>query len=158
MVKIQPMNKPMFEVGSQVSTSRTISESDLYLFAGLTGDLGPNHMDEEYCKKTPYGRRVVHGAYLVGLASAASTLMGDRFDKGRFRGASYGYDKVRFVRPVFIGDTITMTYTIAELDHDTLRTHADVVGTNQHGAVCFAAVHVAQGLPPREEPRDADRP
>jgi 3-hydroxybutyryl-CoA dehydratase len=142
------MTKPMFEVGSSVSTSRTIAESDLYLFAGLTGDLGRNHMDEEYCKGTSYGRRVVHGAYMVGLASSASTLMGDTFEKGRFRGASYGYDKVRFVRPVFIGDTITMTYTITELFPETLRTHAQVIGTNQRGEVCFAALHIAQGLPP----------
>jgi 3-hydroxybutyryl-CoA dehydratase len=138
----------MFEIGTTVSFSRTIGESDVYLFGGLTGDLGPNHMDEEYSKKTAYGRRVVHGAYLVGLASTASTIMGDRFEKGDYRGASYGYDRVRFVRPVFIGDTITMRYTITSMDPTTLRTLADVVGTNQDGTVCFAAVHIAQGLPP----------
>ena len=59
-------SRPRFAVGSTVSISRTIGESDVYLFGGLTGDLGPNHMDEEYSKKTAYGRRVVHGAYLVG--------------------------------------------------------------------------------------------
>lgn len=149
------MTKPMFEVGSSVSTSRTIGESDVYLFGGLTGDLGRNHMDAEYCKTTAYGRRVVHGAYLVGLASAASTLMGETFAKGRYRGASYGYDKVRFVRPVFIGDTITMTYTITALLPDSLRTHAEVIGRNQHGDVCFAAVHVAQGLAGATDKPDA---
>jgi 3-hydroxybutyryl-CoA dehydratase len=145
------MTKPQLAVGSSVATSRTISESDLYLFAGLTGDLGPNHMDEEYCKRTAYGRRVIHGAYLVGLASAASTLLGDRYLKGAFRGASYGYDKVRFIRPVFIGDTITMTYTVKELDAERLRTYSDVIGTNQDGTVVFAAVHIAQGLPKAED-------
>lgn len=143
--------KPQFAVGSSVSISRTISESDVYLFGGLTGDLGPNHMDEEYSKKTAYGRRVVHGAYLVGLASAASTLLGSTFDKGAYRGASYGYDKVRFVRPVFIGDTVTMTYTIKELDPAELKTYAEVLGTNQDGTVVFAAIHIAKGLPKKDE-------
>jgi acyl dehydratase len=140
--------KPQLEVGSQAVVSRTISESDLYLFAGLTGDLGRNHMDEEYARKyTAVGKRVVHGSYMVGLASAASTLLGDMYDKGAYRGASYGYDKVRFIKPVFIGDTITMTYTVRELDAENLKTYSDVVGTNQDGIVVFAAVHIAKGLP-----------
>jgi len=142
------ISKPRLEVGSQAVVSRTISESDLYLFAGITGDLGPNHMDEEYARKfTSVGKRVLHGAYMVGLASAASTLLGDRYDKGAYRGASYGYDKVRFIKPVFIGDTITMTYTIREMDAENLKTYADILGTNQHGDVVFAAVHIAKGLP-----------
>lgn len=145
--------KPTFAVGSTVAVSRTISESDVYLFGGLTGDLGPNHVDEEWSKKTAYGRRVVHGAYLVGLASAASTLMGSTYEKGAYRGASYGYDKVRFVRPVFIGDTVTMTYTIKELSPSDLKTYAEVIGTNQDGTVVFAAVHIAKGIPPKT--RDA---
>lgn len=143
-------SKPLLAVGSEVSVSRTISESDLYLFAGLTGDLGPNHMDEEYSKKnTSYGKRVIHGAYLVGLSSAASTLLGDRFDKGAYRGASYGYDKVRFIKPVFIGDTITMTYKVREMDAVEMKTYADIIGTNQDGTVVFASVHIAKGLAPK---------
>jgi acyl dehydratase len=145
------VTKPTFAVGSVVSVSRTISESDVYLFGGLTGDLGPNHVDEEWSKKTAYGRRVVHGAYLVGLASAASTLLGATYEKGEYRGASYGYDKLRFVRPVFIGDTVTMTYTIKELSPSDLKTYAEVIGTNQRGEVVFAAVHVAKGIPPKAE-------
>lgn len=141
------MQKPMFGPGSSVSLSRTIGEADVALFGGLTHDLGPNHMDAEYSRKTAYGRRVVHGAYLVGLASGASTLMGSSFEKGAYRGASYGYDRVRFVRPVFIGDTITITYTIRELIEAELKTLADVIGTNQDGTVVFAAVHIAKGLP-----------
>lgn len=141
------MDKPRFKVGTSVQLSRTIGEADVAMFGGLTHDLGPNHMDEEYSRKTAYGRRVVHGAYLVGLASGASTLMGTTYDKGKFRGASYGYDKVRFVRPVFIGDTVTITYTISRFDDAELKTYADVIGVNQEGTVVFAAVHIAKGLP-----------
>lgn len=136
-----------FGVGASVTLGRTISESDVYLFGGITGDLGRNHIDEEYARAhTYYKRRVVHGALMVGLASAASTLLGDRYDKGKWRGASYGYDRVRFIRPVFIGDTITMTYTITRMDEGEMKTYADVVGVNQHGETCFAAVHIAKGL------------
>src|SRR5690606_17174009 len=104
----------------------------------------------EYARKTSYGRRVVHGAYLVGLASGASTLMGETYSKGKYRGASYGYDRVRFVGPVFIGDTVTITYTIARFDEAELKTYADVIGTNQDGAVVFAATHIAKGLPSQQ--------
>lgn len=138
-----------FGIGASVTLGRTISESDVYLFGGITGDLGRNHIDEEYARtQTHYGKRVVHGALLVGLASAASTLIGDRYDKGKWRGASYGYDKVRFIRPVFIGDTITVTYTIERMDERELKTYANVVAVNQHGVTCFAAVHIGKGLPP----------
>jgi acyl dehydratase len=142
------MNANAFGIGASVTLARTISESDVYLFGGITGDLGRNHIDAEYARThTFYKRRVVHGALMVGLASAASTLMGDRYDKGKWRGASYGYDRVRFIRPVFIGDTITVTYTIKSLDEQELKTYADVVATNQRGETCFAAIHIAKGLP-----------
>ena len=143
------MQKPPYIVGSTVSVSRTISESDVYLFGGITGDLGPNHINEEYSKvNTPHGRRVVHGVYLLGLASAASTLIGDQYDKGAWRGTSYGYDKVRFIKPVFIGDTVTIKYTVRELDESNMKTYAEVTGTNQHDEICFAAVHINIGLKP----------
>jgi len=141
------VNTRKFGVGASVSMGRTISESDVYLFGGLTGDLARHHIDEEYARKNTYfGRRVVHGALLVGLASAASSLMGDRYDKGKWRGASYGYDHVRFVRPVFIGDTVTVTYTIKTMDEADLKTYADVVAVNQHGETVFVAVHIAKGV------------
>src|SRR6266545_1973211 len=60
-------------IGRRVSFSKTVSESDVYLFAGITGDLSPNHVDEEYMRTTRYGRRIAHGALAVGLMSNAST-------------------------------------------------------------------------------------
>ena len=141
------MKTRKFGVGASVTMGRTISESDVYLFGGITGDLGPHHINEEYARAhTYFGRRVVHGALLVGLASAASSLMGDRYDKGKWRGASYGYDHVRFVRPVFIGDTVTFTYTIRILDETDLKTYADVVAVNQHSETVFVATHIAKGV------------
>ena len=57
-----------------VTFSKTVSESDVYLFAGITGDLSPNHVNAEFMKATPYGQRVAHGALIVGYMSAASSL------------------------------------------------------------------------------------
>jgi acyl dehydratase len=71
-----PSGKDAFaalSVGRKVTFSKTVSESDVYLFAGLTGDLSPNHVDEEYMKKTTYGRRVAHGVLALGFMSTAST-------------------------------------------------------------------------------------
>jgi len=68
---------------------------------------------------------------------------------------SYGYDRLRFIRPVFIGDTITMTYTIERMVERELKTYATVVGVNQHGVTCFAAVHIGQGLPPPKRAKSA---
>ncbi|WP_257958787.1 MaoC/PaaZ C-terminal domain-containing protein [Bacillus sp. V3-13] len=69
------VNSNLLQVGESVSFSKTVSESDVYLFAGITGDLGENHVNEDYMKKTPYKKRIAHGALLVGYASATSTLI-----------------------------------------------------------------------------------
>ena len=54
------------KVGLSTRVTKTVSESDVYLFAGITGDFDPNHVDEEYCRKTSLGHRVAHGALIVG--------------------------------------------------------------------------------------------
>ena len=61
-------------VGDQVRFSKTVGDSDVYLFAGITGDLAPNHVDEEYMRGTAHGRRIAHGALLIGLTWTASTM------------------------------------------------------------------------------------
>jgi 3-hydroxybutyryl-CoA dehydratase len=61
------------EPGTKVTFSKTVGESDVYLFAGITGDLHANHVNDEYMKKTRYGQRVAHGALLVGFMSNCST-------------------------------------------------------------------------------------
>jgi 3-hydroxybutyryl-CoA dehydratase len=129
------------EPGADVRFSRTVSESDIYLFAGITGDHSPNHMDEEYMRKTRYGRRIAHGALLVGFMSTASSKMAERIPHPV---VSYGYDRIRFVRPVFPGDTITVEYRIAERDSERNRFLSEITVTNQRGQVVAAAVHILQ--------------
>lgn len=127
-------------VGKKVTVRKTIGESDVYLFAGITGDLGPNHVDEDFMRRTPYGRRIVHGALAVGLMSAASTkVIGDTPPAAV---VSYGYDRVRFPKPLYIGDTVTVTYEIVERDEAAMKTFARVTCTNERGDVVAAAVHI----------------
>ena len=66
------------EIGDAVRFSKTVGEADVYLFAGVTGDFSGNHVDEEFMKKSKYGRRIAHGALLVGYMSTASTRMIER--------------------------------------------------------------------------------
>ena len=105
----------------RVEVRKTVGETDVYLFAGISGDFSPNHVDEEYMKATKYGRRIAHGALMVAYMSQASTKM-----CGGLPGTivSYGYDQIRFPGAVFIGDTVTVSYEIAERDEAARKTFA----------------------------------
>jgi len=126
-------------VGKTVTVRKTVGETDVYLFAGISGDFSPNHVDEEYMKATRYGRRIAHGALLVAYMSQASTKMCQELP-GTI--VSYGYDRIRFPAPVFIGDTVTVTYQVAERDETARKAFSRVTVTNQRGEVVAAAVHI----------------
>ena len=136
-------------IGDRVRFSKTVSESDVYLFAGITGDLAPKHVDEEFMRGTPYGRRIAHGALLVGFMSTASTMMVERHG-GVAEGetpVSLGYDRIRFTAPVFLGDTVTVTYTIAEVDPTRRRARSKIEVTNQRGEIVAVAEHILKWVP-----------
>lgn len=126
-------------LGKRVVIRKTVGESDVYLFAGITGDFSPNHVDEEYMRGTRYGRRIAHGALLVGLMSQASTRIIDGLP-GTI--VSYGYDRIRFPAACFIGDTVAITYEITERDVADMKTWARVTCTTQRGDVVAAATHI----------------
>jgi len=129
------------EVGLSTRFSKTVSESDVYLFAGITGDLDPNHVDEEYCKRTSLGHRVAHGALIVGYMSAASTRILEDFDRPM---VSVGYDRIRFIKPVYLGDTINIEYVITSLDRERERIISKVEVKNQQGELVCVADHIMQ--------------
>jgi 3-hydroxybutyryl-CoA dehydratase len=129
-------------VGETVTFRKTVGESDVYLFAGITGDLAPNHVDEVYMGQTVYGRRIAHGVLVLGYSSTASTALLARFD---LSGASYGYDRVRFTAPVFLGDTVTVTYRVVEVD-PAGKIRSEITITRQDGTVCLVATHILQLL------------
>lgn len=136
-------------IGTAVETTRTIAESDVYAFAGITGDGGRNHQDEVYMRTTRYRRRVVQGAYLVGLMSGASVRLAEALPVA---GVSYGYDRVRFTRPVFIGDTVRVRYEVASVDEGRAMAHCNVTCLNERDEVVAVAVHILKFFP------EADRP
>jgi acyl dehydratase len=128
-------------IGLSTTFSKTVSESDVYLFAGITGDLDPNHVDEEYCRGTSLGHRVAHGALIVGYMSAASTRILEDFDRPM---VSVGYDRIRFIKPVYLGDTITVHYVISALDAARERIVAKVEVKNQRQELVCVADHIMQ--------------
>ena len=130
-------------VGDATSFTKTVSEGDVYLFAGISGDFAPNHVNKAYMEKSSYGRLIAHGALLVGFMSTASTqmAMGSRSDTS-VTGVSLGYDRMRFLAPVFFGDTITVDYHIASIDTEKLRATADIRITNQDGTLVAVATHL----------------
>jgi acyl dehydratase len=126
-------------IGKTVTVRKTVAETDVYLFAGISGDFAPIHVDEEFMKATRYGRRIAHGALILAYVSQASTRICDGVP-GTL--VSYGYDRIRFPHPVFIGDTVTVTYEIAERDEAAGKTFGKVTCTNQRGEVVAAATHI----------------
>lgn len=132
-------------VGQMVTFSKTVSESDVYLFAGITGDLAPVHVNQALMERSAYGQRIAHGALLVGFMSTLSTLMVAQADDALVNGetpVALGYDRIRFTAPVFFGDTITLTYTITAVDTVKRRSLADIEAKNQRNEI----VAVATGL------------
>jgi acyl dehydratase len=96
-----------FEVGqARQTTGRTITETDIVLHAGQTGDFFPHHMDEEWCKTQPFQKRIAHGTLLFSIAIGLTSSQVNEVSM------NYGYDRLRFIRPVFIGDTIRVEVKI----------------------------------------------
>lgn len=135
----------LIAVGTRSTFSKTIGESDIALFAGITGDFSPNHVDAEYMKSTPYGGIIAHGVLVVGLMSTCSTRIIEHNPVDR-PVVSYGYDRIRFVKPVRVGDTVTVTYEIVSADREAEKTVAAVTAVNQRGEVVAVAAHILKYL------------
>jgi acyl dehydratase len=129
------------KVGLRTRVTKTVSESDVYLFAGITGDFDPNHVDEEYTRKTSLGHRVAHGALIIGYTSAASTRILQDFDRPM---VSVGYDRIRFLKPVYFGDTLTIDYEISGIELERERTIAKIEVKNQKDELVAVATHIMQ--------------
>jgi acyl dehydratase len=102
-------------VGDRVtSRARTLTEADITMFSGLSGDYHPLHTDEEFARQGPFGGRIAQGCLTLSLATGLEfSLMGS--DESRIV-AFYGMDRVRFVAPVFIGDTLHMEGEVTALE------------------------------------------
>jgi len=102
-----------FRAGMEhTSVGRTISESDIMAFAGLSGDFTELHTNAEYARQGPFGQRIAHG--LLTLSISAGLIVRMNLVPTTVI-AFYGIDKLRFVKPVFIGDTIHVKRTVEEM-------------------------------------------
>lgn len=133
-----------FWVGQRASFSKTVTETDIVCFAGITGDFNPVHVDAEYAKATRFKRRIAHGLLTGSLISRVlgTSLPGP--------GAIYLSQQLRFLAPVFIGDTITVVVEVAQVRPDkpilTLRT--DCYNQRREKVVEGQAIVLAEGKPP----------
>ena len=119
-------------VGQSASFSKTITESDVYTFAGLTGDLNPAHINEEYAKNTRFGGRIAHGILSAGLISA---VIGMQLPGP---GTIYMGQTLKFLSPVHIGDTVTAQVTVTSLDEVRRRAVLETTCVNQEGTVLIS--------------------
>ena len=132
-------------IGREATFTKTVSESDVYLYAGITGDFSPNHVNQSYMERSVWGRRMAHGMLLVGFVSTASTMaIADTRDNAEETPVAVGMDRLRFLKPVFIGDTVTVTYRIDRFDAGKRRTFAAVRITNQDDELVAVADHLLQ--------------
>jgi acyl dehydratase len=131
-----------YRIGERRQTlGRTITEADIVIHAGQTGDFFPHHMDAQWCATQDFQRRMAHGTLIfsIGIGMTASTI--------NPRSMSYGYDRLRFIRPVFIHDTIRVSATIREKrDHPRRATHGFVIElveiVNQAGEPALVCEHI----------------
>lgn len=118
------------EIGMVESFTKTVSEADVYAFAGITGDFSGIHIDEEFAKKTRYGTRIAHGALLVGFISTVMAKITSKIPPPG--GVSYQYE-VTFTAPVKFGDTITTQLKVIEKVIERREVIIEAISFNQRG-------------------------
>ena len=117
------------KVGNTAEISKTISETDVYNFAGICGDFNPLHVDQEFAAKTPFKKRIAHGML---SASLISTLLGTTLPG---KNTIYMEQSLKFRAPVFIGDTITARVEVIELITEKNIARLKTEAINQSGDV-----------------------
>jgi acyl dehydratase len=128
----------------RLSPGRTIGESDLMAFSGLTGDFSQVHTDEEFCKKTEFGTRIAHG--LLGLAIAQGLMWRTNYTQGTGV-ASVGWDKWNFKAPIKIGDTVRARWKVTHKRESKSKPNMGLITefvelVNQRGEVAQNGEHI----------------
>ena len=129
------------KIGDHASVTKTVSETDVYLFAGITGDLNPAHTNEVAASKTLFKTRIAHGLLGAGFISAVLGM----YLPGP--GTIYMGQELKFTKPVHIGDTVTATATVEEIILEKNRVILDTTVVNQDGEVVIKGK--ATVMPPK---------
>lgn len=128
-------------LGDKAYFQKTITETDVYMYAGITGDLNPAHINEEYAKDTMFKGRIAHGMLTAGLVSA---VLGMQLPGP---GTIYLKQDLKFTAPVRIGDTIKAEVEVSEMIVEKNRIKLRTTCTNQNGDVVLDGE--ATVMPPR---------
>lgn len=120
------------KIGDKAFVEKTISESDVYLFSGITGDLNPVHVNQRQAQETRFKGRIAHGILVTGLIS---TCIGMHLPGP---GAIYLGQQIKFTAPVYIGDTVSAEVEIIELNAEKNRVKLKTTCTNQEGKVVIS--------------------
>lgn len=131
------------QIGELAFFSKTITETDIYLFAGITGDLNPAHINDEAAKKTRFKKRIAHGML---TASFISTVIGTQLPGA---GTIYLEQSIRFTKPVYIGDTIKAEVEIIELIHSKNQVKLKTVCINQEEEIVLEGIALV--MPPKAQ-------
>lgn len=129
------------KIGDSASVSKTVSETDVYLFAGITGDFNPAHVNAVEADGGMFHGRIAHGMLSLGFVSA---VLGVHLPGP---GSIYLGQEVKFTKPVYIGDTITATGTVKEIMLEKNIVKLDTTCTNQKGDVVIKGT--ATIMPPK---------
>lgn len=113
--------------GDSASISKQITEEDVKQYSSLSLDTNPVHLDPEYASQTRFGRQIAHGLYVAGLISA---VIGTKLPGP---GAIYANQTLKFLRPVYLGDTVTATATIQTYDRERGKMTLRTICSNQGG-------------------------
>lgn len=136
------MTIEQLKIGDAASFTKTITETDVYLFAGITGDLNPAHVNREAAEDGPFHGQVAHGMLVAGLIS---TVLGMKLPGP---GTIYMGQELKFLRPVRFGDTITALAVVEAIDPAKKMVRLRTTCTNQNGETVIEG-H-ANARPPRE--------
>jgi len=121
------MPQRTWKVGDSVQLTKTFDDAEIKRFAELTGDRNPLHMDEAFAARTRFRRRIAQG---ILSASLISTCIGMHLPG---TGAIYLDQTLRFVKPVYVGDTVTLTAMVSHIREDKPLLTLSTIWTNQHG-------------------------
>lgn len=129
MEVIKGLTVDQLKVGQEASFTKTVSEADVYNYAGVTADYNPAHINEEYAKDTMFKTRIAHGMLSAGFISA---VLGTKLPGP---GTIYMGQELKFTKPVQIGDTITAKVVVEEVIAEKNRVILTTVCTNQNGDI-----------------------
>ena len=129
------------QIGDSASFTKTVTETDIIMYAGISGDMNPAHINAEAAKEGMFGQRIAHGMLSAGFIS---NVLGMQLPGP---GTIYMGQELKFTKPVFIGDTVTATATVVERNEEKNRLKLETIVTNQKGDVVIKGM--ATVMPPK---------